>query len=93
MDKMNPAGVSNSYGRYQPRPLSADLNRDQSSQGVSDSSSVSQFGYTDDVNKLNKELGFVTQSLSQHTEALKRITSRLAEATEKPQEPDSGPVR
>lgn len=61
-----------------------------------DVSDVSQMGYSNDVSKLNKELGFVTRSLAQHSDALERITARLAEATEnnsEPQEPGEGPVR
>lgn len=53
-------------------------------------------GYSNDVAKLNKELGLVTRSLAQHSDALERITARLAEATEgnsEPQEPVEGPVR
>ena len=63
------------------------------SKGPGDVADVSQMGYSSDVDKLNKELGFVTASMAKHQEALERITARLAEVTEKPEQPDDGPVR
>lgn len=61
-----------------------------------DVADVNQMGYSNDVEKLNKELGLVTRQIAQYSDALERITARLAEATEgssQPKEPVEGPVR
>ena len=89
--------VSGSQHHYSANRTQGQANQSVNSQSqAQDVSDVSQMGYSNDVAKLNKELGFVTRSLAQHSDALERITARLAEATEgnsEPQEPVEGPVR